>query len=175
MSSNASESPVAPGAPEPRARRGEGPQLRVLGVPLIFLLAAQLLLGTALNLFGSLPSGSPLKILESSPILLLHVVVGVLLVGLSSRILTLGLRLRDRRSSAVGALAVLSALVAFLAGVAFTFGGGGTFASYLMSVGFTGVLVGGALLLVPRSPVELQGAARYERAEGNLPALGGGT
>jgi hypothetical protein len=174
MSVNASAPPVSPGPHGGAHEQPPGTHVRTLGIPLLILLAAQFLLGMALNLFGSPPSGPALIILESSPILVLHILFGVLLVGTSVRVLTLGRRLRDRRGSASGGLALLSALLAFLAGMAFTFGGGSAVDSYLMSVGFTGVLVAAALLLVPRPREGLEGRASGELSTRKQPAPGGG-
>ncbi|MCI4345426.1 MAG: hypothetical protein L3K07_01530 [Thermoplasmata archaeon] len=164
--------PTGPVGEAPEQRRGT--HVRTLGIPLLILLAAEFLLGMALNLFGSLPGGSALTVLESSPILVLHIILGVLLVGTSARVLALGRRLRDRRATASGALALLSSLLAFLAGMAFTFNGGSAAASYLMSVGFTGVLVGAALLLVPRPYEGVDRTASSETPTRKQPTPGGG-
>jgi hypothetical protein len=136
------------GGPEARQRWVLG----ILGLPIPGLLAIEFLLGMALNLYVSPPSGSALSILEASPVLIVHILVGVMLAGITARVLLLGIRLRDRRGAVAGALGFLSTLVAFLAGMAFTFGGQELAASYVMSVGFTGILLSAALLLVPRRP-----------------------
>jgi hypothetical protein len=148
--------------------------LGILGLPILGLLAVEFLLGMALNLYVSLSGGSALAILEASPVLIVHILVGVMLAGITARVLILGIRLQDRRAVVAGALGLLSTLVAFLAGMAFTFGGQELAASYVMSVGFTGILLSAALLLLPRRPtgatLRLPGAA----PTGDAPAPRGG-
>jgi hypothetical protein len=162
---------VPPSGPEARQRWVLG----ILGLPILGLLAIEFLLGMALNLYVSLPSGSALSMLETSPVLIVHILVGVMLAGITARVLILGIRLRDRSGVVAGALGLLSTLVAFLAGMAFTFGGQELAASYVMSVGFTGILLSAALLLLPRRPagamLRLPGVAE----PGEAPAPRGGT
>ena len=125
---------------------------RFLGIPLLALLAFEFLLGMALNLYVTLPGGSPLAILESNPLLIGHILVGILLLGITAQALNLGLKLHDRGAQVAGAIGLPSVVVAVLAGMDFTFGGQSTAASYVMSVGFTGALACAALLLVPNEP-----------------------
>jgi hypothetical protein len=125
-------------------------RLRILGVPLLGLLAVEFLLGMALNLYITIPGGSPVSIVEADPILIGHIVVGVLLLGITSQVLGLGVKLQDRRAEVAGAIGLLSAVVASLGGMDFTFGGQNAAVSYVMSVGFTGVLFSAALLFLPR-------------------------
>ncbi|MHB8352749.1 MAG: hypothetical protein ACYDFT_08720 [Thermoplasmata archaeon] len=106
----------------------------------------------ALNLYVTIPSGSPVSILESDPILIGHILVGVLLLGITSQALSLGVRLQDRRAAVAGTIGLLSAVAAFIGGMDFTFGGQDAAASLVMSGGFTGVLISAALLLLPRVP-----------------------
>jgi hypothetical protein len=125
-------------------------RLRFLGIPMIGLLGLEFLLGMVLNLYGTIPAGTPLAILEADPILIGHVVIGGLLVGITAQALRLGLLLHERRGIVAGALGLLSALGAFLGGMDFTFGGQSASASFVMSIGFTGILGAAAGLLVPR-------------------------
>jgi hypothetical protein len=119
-----------------------------LGWPLFILVAIEFILGISLGLFVTLPtSGGSLAILESNPILILHFLVAFLLLGILLRIVALAVGLGDRRAIGVGGLGLLSGVVAFLGGTAFTFGGQSAVASLVMSLGFVGVLVT-ALLLV---------------------------
>ncbi|MCI4319118.1 MAG: hypothetical protein L3K23_03165 [Thermoplasmata archaeon] len=127
--------------------RPRPPISSVLAIPLLGLLAVEFLLGMALNLFIAVPSGSPATILATSPWLDVHIAVGVMLLGLLGRVLSLGVRARDRSTAVAGAIGLGSGLGAFLAGLSFAFGGGSAGASYLMSVGFAGLLLSAALLL----------------------------
>jgi hypothetical protein len=124
----------------------------VLGIPLLALLAVEFLLGMALNLFIAVPPGSPASILESSPWLDVHIAVGLMLLGLLGRIVALGARQRDPSTTIAGAIGLASGVGAFLAGLSFAFGGGSPAASFVMSVGFAGLLVSAAILLRPPFP-----------------------
>ncbi len=115
------------------------------------MLVVQLLLGMALNLYVVLPSQGLVRILESSPVLLLHIVLALLLVGLSARAVALASRAHEARATLGSLLALGSALLATAAGISFTFGSGSPGASFAMSVGFAGMLVGAGLLLSMRS------------------------
>jgi len=134
----------------PARPRGFSPAISVLGVPLLALLAVEFLLGMALNLLVTIPSGSPATILATSPWLDVHIAVGVMLLGLLARVLTLGTRQKDRSALLAGALGLVSGVGAFVAGLSFAFGGGSPNASYVMSVGFAGLLVSAGILLRPR-------------------------
>jgi hypothetical protein len=129
-----------------RARTG----LAALGPPFLGLVAIEFLLGMALNLYVALPSGSPLHILEAAPLLDVHFLFGVLLLGVSARAVGLAVRAADRPALAFTALGLLSGVAAFLAGLEFAFGGGSASASYIMSLGFVGLLITAGFLLSRR-------------------------
>lgn len=122
-------------------------RLGFLGIPLLVLLSMELLLGMALNLFVSLPSGGPAGLLAGSPVLDLHVVVGILLLGLLSNILRWAVRSRDRVAIGIAGAGAASGAAAFLAGMLFTFGGQSAVASYGMTVGFVGLMLEAAYLM----------------------------
>jgi hypothetical protein len=126
-----------------------GPVLRLgmLGPPLLLLVVLEFLLGMALNLFGSLPTGSPLAVLEASPLLDVHVVFGILLLGIAANALRLAVGTRLPRAVLVTALGLASGVAAFGAGMAFAFGSQSAAASYAMSVGFVGLLLEAGYLL----------------------------
>jgi hypothetical protein len=133
---------AGPAGPDPVARLG------VLGIPLTILLAIQFLLGMTLNLFVALPSGGGAgSILVSDPVLLLHLGVGILLLGLAGRALAMALPLHRPRLVAVTALGLTSVVVAFLSGLSFMSGGQSAGASFVMSAGFAGAFLAAALLL----------------------------
>jgi hypothetical protein len=133
-------------AVERSARRG----LSSLGPPYLGLVAIEFLLGMALNVYVALPGGSPLHILESTPLLDVHFVLGFLLLGISARAVALAARAADRPALAFTALGLLSGVAAFLAGLEFAFGGGSASASYIMSLGFVGLLITAGFLLSRR-------------------------
>jgi cation transport ATPase len=122
-------------------------RLAFLGIPLLVLLAIEFLLGMGLNLYVPLGTGTPLAILESSVWLLLHVGVGVLLLGIASNIVRTAARAHDRRTLAVSVLGLLSGIAAFAAGLAFTFGSQSPTASYAMAIGFLGMVLEAGYLL----------------------------
>jgi hypothetical protein len=128
------------------AQRGPG-RLATLGVPMLGLLAVEFLLGMALALYVVLPSGSPLTILASSPLLWVHILVGFLLIGITANAFRWTLHGAPRAAQLMTALGLVSAVGAFLAGMAFAFGDQSATASYAMSVGFVGVLVDAGYLL----------------------------
>ena len=136
------------GSSAPPSARDDRATLRFLALPMMGLLVVEFLLGMSLDLFLPLPGGSLLGVLLASPVLLAHVVVGVLLIGVTGRAAVLGVRLRATPPAAAGVLGLLSAFVAFLAGLAFV-GDGSSAASFVMSAGFAGVLVAATLLRVP--------------------------
>lgn len=130
----------APAPPRPS-------RLATLGGPMLGLVVVEFLLGEALALFGTLPTGSPVTILASSPLLWVHILVGFLVVGITANALRWALAGAPRSAKAVTALGFVSAIGAFLAGMAFAFGDQSPAASYAMSVGFVGVLIDAGYLL----------------------------
>jgi hypothetical protein len=151
-------------AADPRAAAAI--QLARFGPPLLGLLAIEFLLGMALNLFVTLPTGSPLHILESSPLLIVHAVVGVLLLGFASNIVRWSVRAGEGIAVAFSVLGLLSAVLAIGAGFAFAFGDQSAVASYSMSVGFVGLVVEAGYLLrrrvAPAGRPRLEGPATSE-------------
>lgn len=118
-----------------------------LGAAMLGLLVLEFLLGMALALFVTLPSGSPLTILASSPLLAVHVVVGLALIAITANALRWTLGSASNTAKGVATLGLVSAVGAFLAGMAFAFGDQSAIASYAMSVGFAGVLLDAGYLL----------------------------
>ncbi len=127
--------------------RGLAELLPFLAGPMLALLVAEFLLGMALNLWVALPSGDGVGALLTSPVLLAHVALAVLLVGISARAVVIARRLDHREAIGASSLALLSAILASVAGWAFTFGGQSAGEAYAMAAGFAGVLVGAFLLL----------------------------
>jgi hypothetical protein len=121
--------------------------LSIIGIPLLVMLAVEFLLGMTLNLFVTIPAHAPPSILVTTPILLVHVLVGLLLIGTSARAVLLSRQANDRQAFRVSIFTLGSILVAFAAGLSFVFGPASPFASFAMSVGFTGAFLGAGLLL----------------------------
>lgn len=131
-----------PSPAAPVARR-----ISSLGAPMLGLLVVEFLLGMALALFVTLPSGGPVAVLEGAPLLWIHIAVGFLLIGISANALRWAIAAGEGTVRAVTALGLASAVGAFLAGMAFAFGDQSPVASYAMSVGFVGVLIDAGYLL----------------------------
>ena len=163
---NAGGATVAAG-PAGRARRRS--ELSDLGWPLLGLLLLEFLLGMAVNLYTPLPSGSPAEVLAGQPLLWLHIVVGVLLVGITSQAVVVSLRGRVPGARVFASVGLASALIAFIAGMAFTFGGQDPAASYVMSVGFAGLFVSAGGLLWAGRPAGLGVAAPVDGSGGHGP------
>ena len=136
-----------------RGRRARRPvTLEFLTSILVALLAVQFLLGTYLELFVGLPAEAGVGgiSLDGLVALVLHIAVGILLVGLTLRMTLVAARSKNRRGTVLAGLAALGILVAFLGGVGFTFGAHEDVASFVMAFGFAvamfcaGVLLAGA-------------------------------
>jgi hypothetical protein len=137
-------------APGPRApawaTRG-GMSLDRLANGMFLLLAIEFLLGMVLALFVTLPTNpGVVAVLTSTPVLDLHIVVALLLIGISVRAVALARGVPDRLPMAAASIALLSSIVATGAGWEFAFHGQNPDASFVMAVGFLGVLVGAFLL-----------------------------
>lgn len=133
-------------------------RLAALGGPMLGLLIVEFLLGMALALFVTLPSGSPLTVLAASPLLWVHIVVGFLLIGIAGNALRWALTGAPRLARVITAIGFVSAVGAFLAGMAFAFGDQSPAASYTMSVGFAGVLADSGYLLARGPQLVASGA-----------------
>jgi hypothetical protein len=122
-----------------------------LGPPYLGLVVIEFLLGMSLNLFVVLPAGSPASILAASPLLDIHLVFGVLLLGIAANAVRLSARARSGTALVVSGVGFVSGLGAFAAGMAFAFGDQSNIASFAMSVGFVGLLVAAGYLMSLRT------------------------
>jgi hypothetical protein len=123
------------------ATRG-GMTLDRLAIGMFVLLAIEFLLGMVLALFVTLPIGAGVaSILVSAPVLDLHILIALFLIGISLRATTLAIGGSDRGARGAAMLALVSAIIATLAGWAFAFDGQAAGASLVMALGFLGVLV----------------------------------
>lgn len=128
------------------ATRG-GMTLNRLAIGMFVLLAIEFLLGMALALFVSLPMGAGVvAVLTSSPVLDLHILLAVFLIGISARATALARGRSERTLLSASGLALASSLVATAAGWSFAFDGQAPVASFVMSLGFLGVLLGAFVL-----------------------------
>jgi hypothetical protein len=134
-------------------RRGRRPvSLEFLASVLVGLLAIQFLLGTYLEIFVTIPPGRDIGAIPiiGLVVLVLHIVVGILLVGLSLRMTLIALRTKARGGTILAGVSALGILVAFLGGMGFTFGDQSDVLSFVMATGFflamlcSGVLLAGS-------------------------------
>jgi uncharacterized membrane protein len=140
-----------PYAPPPWATRG-GATIERLAVGMFFLLAVEFVLGMTLGLFATFsPNSSVVAILTSNPVLDLHILLALLIIGIAIRAMTLARGEHDRTPLFASALALVSAIIATISGWAFTFDGQNSGASFVMALGFLGVLAGAFILRGPRS------------------------
>jgi hypothetical protein len=118
-----------------------------LAIGMFFLLSIEFILGMILGLFVSLPSGSGVvAILSSTPVLDLHILLAVFIIGISARAIALARAQPERPRLYASVLALVSALVATAAGWGYAFEGQAPGASFVMSLGFLGVMVGAFVL-----------------------------
>ncbi len=102
------------------------------------LLSIQFLLGTYLNLYVTIPSGGNLGALsvDGLVVLILHILLGIMVIGTSLRMAFVALRSHDRGQTALSAIAAIGMILAFLAGADFTFSSQGDASSFVMAFGF---------------------------------------
>jgi hypothetical protein len=139
---------LRPSDPGPRGSSGSPrATLAVIGWPALGLLTLEFVLGMALNLYTTVPTGPTLGIFESSPVLDFHLVAGILLVGIMAR--AFGLSFRDPGTTVrvAGSVGLASTIIAFLSGLAFVFGGQSALASLTMSLGFVGAFMAAAVFV----------------------------
>lgn len=132
-------------SPDPAERTAA--RLRSFGPPLLGMLVVEFLFGMVLNLGPPLSTGAPWAVLASSPALLVHVALALLLVGITANALRWASASGERTAIGVTAFGLASVVTALLAGFDFAFGAGTAAASFAMSAGFTGALIEAAYLL----------------------------
>lgn len=141
-------------------------RVRLLAWASVLALLVQFLLGTATNLWVTIPHDRPWT--GASPVALLwaHIVVGVALLGNGFMLVGRAARVPgDSRPLASAALSMVGVLVALGAGVDFVGGSQSNGASMAMAAGFAVAVAGaaGVLWLVPRP-----GAARSRDGRGRV-------
>ena len=136
---------TVPADPPAEARRGFS--LRRVAVAILGLLLIELVLGVVLNVFVNLPMGaSVVSVLSSQPVLDLHILVALLLIGLSGHAVMKSRHEPSGRPKGAAALALLSALIASAGGWEFVFNGQAPAAAGVMTIGFLGVLIAAVLM-----------------------------
>ena len=132
-----------------RQRRRRGATAPSLASVLIALLSVQFLLGTYLVLYVSFPAGGNLGALwlGGLVVLILHIIVGIMVIGTAGRLTYVASRAHNGRQTALAATAALGMVIAFLAGAAFTFGEQADAMSFVMAFGFFLGMFGSALIL----------------------------
>ena len=116
-----------------------------IAVPLgmLGLLAVQFLLGMALNLYVSIPAfgASMAAMMRTGPLVMMHMMLGMLLAGGALLALALALPL-GRRAAGCASVGLVGILVAGLGGLLFLMDGQTNGTSYLMAVGFLVAVAG---------------------------------
>ncbi len=149
-----------PSAAGPRRRGRREVTAPFLAAVLMALLSVQFLLGTYLNLYVTITAGGDLGALDLGGliVLILHIIVGIVVIGTAARLTVVAARTHNRRQTALAAIAALGMVFAFLAGAAFTFGSQSDGASFAMAFGFFLGMIGSALIVagahVPRPAAE---------------------
>jgi hypothetical protein len=141
--------PVSGNAPQASGVAAVGPtrdtRIRLGAAAILVLLLAELLLGNQLAVVGS---PYPVGYLAA------HVVLSILLIGLTAHVLVRSSRLPSRPAKAIAGLTFLSAVGATIGGTVFLLGGGSSIALYAME-GLGGLAVLGAILLIVLGSVEI--------------------
>ncbi len=114
---------VASSTTGPRSRGRRPVTAPFLAAVLMALLSFEFLLGTYLNLFVPIPTGGNVSALplDGLVVLILHIVVGILVIGTAGRLAYVAWKSHDRLQTALAVIAVLGMVFAFLAGADFTF------------------------------------------------------
>lgn len=108
---------------EPRA--GERPaaqteRLRMASFGALTMLVLQFVLGTAYNLYGTAPTASKSIGMFSSPLLAIHVVLGILIILAAAMLVFRAVQAKASPVIATSVIGLLAVLGAFGAGSAFT-------------------------------------------------------
>lgn len=144
MSAPADASP----SPGPRRRRRRVVTVPYLAAVLMALLSLQFLLGTYLNLYVTIPSGGVGAMdLGGLVVLILHILLGIMVLGTSVRLTWVAYKAHGGRQTALAAIATVGMILAFLSGADFTFSSQGDASSFIMAFGFFLGMIGAALIV----------------------------
>jgi len=95
-------------------------RLRMASFGALTMLVLQFVLGTAYNLYGTAPTASKSIGMFSSPLLAIHVVLGILIVLAAAMLVFRAVQARISPITATSVIGLLAVLGAFGAGSAFT-------------------------------------------------------
>jgi len=121
-------------------------RLRMSSLGLVTMLIIEFILGIIYNLYGTAPTAAKSVGMFSSPVLALHVILGILLLiaGIGQLIRAVGTR--HRLAVIMSAVGLLGVLGAFFAGLGFI-GNGAAGASLGMSLAFAVALAASVVLV----------------------------
>lgn len=108
-------------------------RLRHASFGLVILLVIQYVLGLSYNLYGTTPTTTKQITEFSSPLLAVHVIVGVLLILAAIYLVVVTVRARARAAATTSGIGLLSVLAAFVGGESFIHKGASGY-SMLMGV-----------------------------------------
>lgn len=132
-----------------RPRRARRPVTApFMAAVLIALLSIEFLLGTYLTLFVEIPASGVGAIgLGGLVVLALHIIVGIMVIGTAGRLAYVASKSHDRRQTALGIVAFVGMVLAFLAGADFTFVDQANGDSFGMAFGFFLGMICAALIV----------------------------
>ncbi len=115
---------------------------------LMALLSIQFLLGTYLNLYVAIPSGGVGAMdLAGLIVLILHIIVGIIVIGTAGRLAYVASKAHDRAQTVLAVIAAIGMVFAFLAGADFTFNSQSDSSSFAMAFGFFLGMICSALIV----------------------------
>jgi hypothetical protein len=126
-------------------------RLRGASLGLVVMLIIEFILGMIYNLYGTAPTATKSIGLFSSPVIALHVILGILLGLAAIALLVRAIQARHKLSIWASALGLVGIVGAGFAGLGFT-GSGAAGASLGMSIAFAFALVCYIVLLVALAP-----------------------
>ncbi len=120
--------PLTPAVPAPAANR-----IRMASFGALTMLIIQFILGTSYALYGTAPTSSKSVGMFSSPLLAIHVILGILLILAAVMLVVRALQAKATALIATSVIGLLAIFGAFGAGSAFA-GSGGNGASLAMAL-----------------------------------------
>jgi heme A synthase len=134
------------------ARAGRLARLRMASLGAVVMLILQFILGMIYNLYGTVPTTKKPIGLFSSPVIALHVILGILLFIVAVVLLVRAIQARHKLSIWMAAIGLLSILGAGFAGLGFS-GSGANSASLGMALAFAVALACYIVLVFALAPL----------------------
>jgi hypothetical protein len=144
--------------PAGRTQADKLARLRMASLGAVAMLILQFILGMIYNLYGTAPTAKKSIGLFSSPVIALHVILGILLFVTAAVLLVRAIGARHGLSIWLSAVGLVAIVVAGFAGLAFA-GNGANSASLNMSIAFAVALGCYIVLLVAPAPVATRALA----------------